>query len=60
VVRCNGYLTSKDQLEPYNKIYAEFFGGHRPARTSICVELWGLDLEIDCIAVLPDSKAAAS
>jgi 2-iminobutanoate/2-iminopropanoate deaminase len=60
VVRCNGYLTSKDQLEPYNKIYAEFFGGHRPARTSICVELWGLDLEIDCIAVLPDSEAAAS
>lgn len=59
VVRCNGYLTSKDQLEPYNKVYAEFFGDHRPARTTICVTLWGLDLELDCIAALPDREAAS-
>lgn len=51
VVKCNGYLTDPDQLEPYNRVYAEFFGEHRPARTTVCVTLWGVALEIDCVAV---------
>ena len=60
VVRCNGYLTAPEQLAPYNRIYAEFFGGHRPARTTVCVTLWGVDLEIDCIAVLPQTAREES
>ncbi|MEA5455765.1 RidA family protein [Sinomonas sp. JGH33] len=53
VVKCNGYLTAPEQLGPYNRLYAEFFGEHRPARTTVCVSLWGVALEIDCVAVVP-------
>jgi 2-iminobutanoate/2-iminopropanoate deaminase len=52
VVKVNTYLTDPDQLEEYNRVYAEFFGTARPARTSVCVSLWGVSLEIDCVAVL--------
>ena len=58
VVKCNGYLTAPEQLEPYNRVYAEFFGTHRPARTTVCVSLWGVALEIDCVAVLPARGSA--
>ncbi|SKB73556.1 2-iminobutanoate/2-iminopropanoate deaminase [Arthrobacter sp. 31Cvi3.1E] len=51
VVKCNGYLTAPEQLETYNRVYTEFFGDHSPARTTVCVSLWGVALEIDCIAV---------
>ncbi|NYD78660.1 RidA family protein [Arthrobacter cupressi] len=60
VVKCNGYLTAPEQLEPYNRVYAEFFGGHRPARTTVCVSLWGVALEIDCVAVQAGAVRAGS
>ncbi|MGW6174027.1 RidA family protein [Arthrobacter sp. NPDC055138] len=53
VVKVNTYLTSADQLEEYNRVYDEYFGPHRPARTSVCVSLWGVSLEIECVAVVP-------
>ncbi|WP_369745534.1 RidA family protein [Paenarthrobacter sp. AMU7] len=53
VVKCNGYLTRPEQLDTYNQVYAEFFADSRPARTTVGVNLWGVDLEIDCMAVLP-------
>ena len=55
VVKVNGYLTHRDQLEPYNRIYRAWFGDHLPARTTVCVDLWGVALEIDCVATLKDS-----
>ncbi len=59
VIRVNGYLTDPAQLEPYNRVYSEMLGHAPPARTTVCVTLWGVALEIDCIAELtcPDSKA---
>ncbi len=51
IVKCNGYLTHPEQLETYNRVYSEFFGEHRPARTTVCVTLWGVALELDCVAV---------
>lgn len=52
VVKVNTYLTSPDQLEEYNRVYTEYFGPAKPARTSVCVSLWGVSLEIECVAVL--------
>ena len=52
VVKVNTYLTSQDQLEEYNRVYTEYFGSAKPARTSVCVSLWGVSLEIECVAVL--------
>ncbi len=56
VVKVNTYLTSEDQLEEYNRVYDEYFGPHRPARTSVCVTLWGVSLEIECVAVVPGAS----
>ncbi len=50
VVKVNGYLTHPDQLEVYNRVYREFMGDTLPARTTVCVSLWGVSMEIDCIA----------
>ncbi len=52
VVKVNTYLTDPGQLEEYNRVYVEFFGAAKPARTSVCVSLWGVALEIECVAVL--------
>jgi enamine deaminase RidA (YjgF/YER057c/UK114 family) len=52
VVKVNSYLTKPDQLEEYNEVYQEFFPADLPARTTICVDIFGIDLEIECIAVV--------
>lgn len=41
VIKVNAYLTNPEQLDEYNAVYKEFFGQHKPARTSVCVSLWG-------------------
>lgn len=51
VVKVNAYLTHPDQLEEYNRVYSEYFGTAKPARTTVCVSLWGVSLEIECVAV---------
>jgi 2-iminobutanoate/2-iminopropanoate deaminase len=52
VIKVNGYLTDPSQLEPFNRVYAEVLGHAPPARTTVCVSLWGVALEIDCVAEL--------
>ncbi|MFE4835340.1 RidA family protein [Arthrobacter sp. NPDC056691] len=52
VVKVNTYLTDLGQLEEYNRVYAEYFGGAKPARTTVCVSLWGVSLEIECVAAV--------
>lgn len=52
VVKVNGYLTNPDDLDAYNRMYRRHFGEELPARTTVCVSLWGVALEIDCVAVL--------
>ena len=56
VVKVNTYLTDPGQLDEYNAVYEEFFGPHKPARTSVCVSLWGVSLEIECVAVVPSEN----
>jgi 2-iminobutanoate/2-iminopropanoate deaminase len=60
VVRVNTYLTDPGQLAEYNLVYAEFFDAARPARTTVCVSLWGVALEIDCVAVVAGSAAVGA
>ena len=54
VVKVNGFLTDRDQLDPYNRIYSAWFGEHLPARTTVCVDLWDVALEIDCVALVKE------
>ena len=52
ILKVNTYLSSPEQLAPYNQAYETFFADRRPARTTVCVGLWGVSLEIDCVAVV--------
>lgn len=54
IIKVNGYLTDPAQLEPFNRVYSELLGHAPPARTTVCVALWGVALEIDCVAELID------
>lgn len=56
VLRCGVFLVDLRDFEAMNAIYAEVFGAHRPARTTVQVSLLpdpGLRVEIDCIAYRP-------
>lgn len=54
VVKVNSYLIDLGRFQEYNAIYKEFFPEHPPARTTIGCLLNGIQVEIDCIAVLPE------
>ena len=54
VVKVNSYLTDVTRFREYNEIYREFFSDSPPARTTVGSQLVGIQIEIDCVAVLPD------
>jgi len=55
VVSCRVYLQPLDKqtFAQMNAVYANFFGEHRPARTTIGAQLLEIDVEIDCVVCLP-------
>ncbi|HEX7904137.1 MAG TPA: Rid family detoxifying hydrolase [Chitinophagaceae bacterium] len=53
VVKCTVHLADINEFDRYNKIYAEYFPGIKPARTTVqSVLAEGLKVEIDCIVKL--------
>lgn len=56
VVKTTVYLTDVQRdFGTMNQVYGEFFGSHRPARTTVGVAGLarpGLEVEIECIAVI--------
>lgn len=55
VVSCRIFLaqlTEKNFAE-MNKVYAEFFGDHAPARATVGAQLLNMDVEIECVVRLP-------
>ncbi|GAA1947735.1 RidA family protein [Brevibacterium antiquum] len=58
VVKVNAYLTAPEQREPFNRVYAEFFSEAKPARTTVCVSIWDISLEVECVAVVGDTSEA--
>ncbi|WP_240484182.1 RidA family protein [Pseudarthrobacter sulfonivorans] len=59
VAKVTTYLTDPEQLAEYNRVYAEVFGSTLPARTSCCVGIWDIALEIECIAFVADGPSQA-
>jgi len=55
VVKCSVFLANMQDFAAMNEVYAEFFGEHRPARTTVEAKLPGreMKIEIDCIAYKP-------
>lgn len=54
IVKTTVYLKSMDDFKGMNQVYAETFGAHKPARTTIAVKQNPLNalVEIECIAEL--------
>jgi len=55
VVKCSVFLSSGKDFAAMNEVYAEFFGEHRPARTTVEAKFHQaqMKVEIDCIAYKP-------
>lgn len=53
VVKVNAYLSDLARFREYNDVYSAFFASSPPARTTVGCQLLGIQIEIDCIAVLP-------
>ena len=55
VVKCSVFLLDGGDFAAMNEVYSEFFGDHKPARTTVEVRFVNREMkvEIDCIAYKP-------
>jgi len=55
VVKCSVFLRDISDFPKMNRVYAEFFGDHKPARTTIEAKFHQAEMlvEIDCVAYKP-------
>jgi 2-iminobutanoate/2-iminopropanoate deaminase len=54
VVKCTCHLADISDFPRFNAVYAEFFTGVRPARTTVqSVLIAGIKVEIDAVARIP-------
>jgi 2-iminobutanoate/2-iminopropanoate deaminase len=60
VVKVGAWLSEAERFERFNELYAERFGTHRPARTTVVVGFGHPDVrvEVDAIAYLPQGADA--
>jgi 2-iminobutanoate/2-iminopropanoate deaminase len=61
IVRCGVFLARAEDFSSMNEVYAEFFAGSAPARTTVAASLVepGMLVEIDCVAYLPAERVAS-
>jgi 2-iminobutanoate/2-iminopropanoate deaminase len=55
VVKCSVFLRDASEFQQMNEAYAQFFGDHRPARTTVEAKFHvpEMRVEIDCVAYKP-------
>jgi len=54
VVKCTAHLADINDFDRYNAVYASYFPGIKPARTTVqSVLAENIKVEIDCIVKLP-------
>jgi 2-iminobutanoate/2-iminopropanoate deaminase len=55
VVKCSVFLREASDFQAMNEVFAEFFGDHKPARTTVEAKfaVAEMKVEIDCIAYKP-------
>jgi 2-iminobutanoate/2-iminopropanoate deaminase len=57
IVKCTAHLSDINDFDRYNKVYATYFQGIRPARTTVqSVLAENIKVEIDAIVKLPKAK----
>ena len=52
VVKVNAYVTDLTRFAEFNEVYKGFFENDPPARTTVGTNLLGMQVEVDCIAVV--------
>ncbi len=59
IVKCSVFLAEASDFAAMNEIYASFFAGSAPARTTVQSTLVepGMKVEIDCIAYWPAARS---
>ena len=59
VIKTTIFLSDMDDFAAVNKIYAEYFGNHKPARSTVAVRTLPLSVkvEIECIAKLSNCSS---
>jgi 2-iminobutanoate/2-iminopropanoate deaminase len=58
VVNCTCYLSDIAEISAFNAAYLEFFGTHRPARTTVQAKLIsGISVEITAVVAMPGGPA---
>ncbi len=55
VAQCTVFLADAGDFASMNEVYAEFFGAHKPARTTVQAGFMapGIKIEVDCVAYKP-------
>lgn len=54
IVKCTVHLKSIDDFDRFNAVYASYFNGIRPARTTVqSVMAKGISVEVDAVVKLP-------
>jgi len=55
IVKVSMFLRNIDDFAAMNRVYSEFFGDHKPARTTIESKFHKADMlvEVDCVAYKP-------
>lgn len=54
VVKCTAHLADINDFDRYNKVYATYFNGIKPARTTVqSVLAENIKVEIDAIVIMP-------
>jgi 2-iminobutanoate/2-iminopropanoate deaminase len=58
VVKMNVFLADMELFSKMNAVYADYFGGHKPARTTVAVKGMPFQalIEIECIAEFNETK----
>ena len=62
MVKCSVFLRDIADFPKMNRVYAEFFGDHKPARTTVEAKFHQAEMlvEIDCVAYQPNYSRSFS
>lgn len=59
-IKVNVYLSDMQNYEEFNAIYGQLFQPPYPVRTTVAAGLYGILIEVDCVATVEREKEAAS
>ena len=59
VIKVNVYLSDMQNYEKFNAVYSELFQPPYPVRTTVAAGLYGILIEVDCVATIEHTRETA-